>query len=99
MEEHDRIVFVAVSMGDEYRLPLGFSKDYSENTWVTVDKAGNVSVQISKKDYMKYKEMLAFDQLTEALGKLFIEYYERFKRGEGDRIMYELNAARSNPFS
>jgi hypothetical protein len=48
---------------------------------------------------MKYKETLAFDQLTEALGNLFIEYFERYKRGEGDRIMYELNAARANPFS
>lgn len=99
VEEQDRTVFVAISMGDEYRLPLGFSGDYSENTWVAVDKQGNVSVQISKKDYMKYRESLAFDQLTEALGNLFIEYFERYKRGEGERIIYELNAARFNPFS
>ncbi|MEE4257998.1 MAG: hypothetical protein V2I47_13235 [Bacteroidales bacterium] len=99
IEEQDRYVFVTISMGEEYRLPLGFSSDYSENTWVSVDKEGNVSAQISKKDYMKYKETLAFDQLTDALGNLFIDYFERYKRGEGDRIMYELNAARSNPFS
>lgn len=99
IKETDRVVFVTVSMGEEYRLPLGFSNDYSENTWVAVDKDGNVSVQISKKDYMKYREALAFDQLVESLGNLFIDYFERFKRGEGDRIMYELNSARSNPFS
>jgi hypothetical protein len=97
--EGDRVVFVIVNMGDEYRLPLGFSSDYSENTWIAVDKQGNVSVQISRKDYMQYKEALAFDQLTESLGELFIEYFDRFKQGEGERIVYELNSVRNNPFS
>ena len=99
IEESDRVVFVAVSMGDEYRLPLGFSSDYSECSWITVDRQGNVSVQISRKDYLRYKQALAFDQLTESLGELFIDYFERFKRGEGERIIYELNSVRSNPFS
>ena len=98
-EEGDRVVFVVVNMGDEYRLPLGFSSDYSECSWITVDRQGNVSVQISRKDYLRYKQALAFDQLTESLGELFIDYFERFKRGEGERIIYELNSVRSNPFS
>jgi hypothetical protein len=99
IEESDRVLFVVVMMGDEYRLPLGFSGDYSENTWVAVDKQGNVSVQISKKDYLQYREALAFDQLAESMGELFIDFFERHKRGEGERIIYELNSVRPNPFS
>ncbi len=99
VNEINRVVFVPIATGNEYRLPLGFSNDFSENTWVAIDKEGNVTVQISKKDYLKYKESLAFDQLVEALGHLFIEFFERYKKGEEVRIIYELNRIKAHPFS
>ncbi len=99
IREANRVVFVPIATGDEYRLPLGFSNDYSENTWVAIDKDGNVQAQISKKDYLKYKESLAFDQLVESIGQLFIDFFERYKNGEEVRIIYELNRIKAHPFS
>lgn len=98
-EEKERILMILVSGGDEYRLPLGISDDYTENTWVAFDKAGNISVQLSKKDYMKYRDTLAFDQLVDAMGQLFIRFFEQYKKGEEKRIIYELNSVGSFPFS
>jgi len=97
--ETNRVVFVPIATGDEYRLPLGFSTDYSENTWVAIDNEGNVQAQISKKDYLKYKETLAFDQLVESIGNLFIDFFEKYKNGEEVRIMWELNRINAHPFS
>ena len=99
IREANRVVFVPIATGDEYRLPLGFSNDYSENTWVAIDKDGNVQAQISKKDYLKYKESLAFDQLVESMGQLFIDFFEIYKNGEEVRIIYELNRIKAHPFS
>ena len=60
---------------------------------------GNVLAQISKKDYLEYKEALAFDQLVESLGLLFIDFFEKYKKGEESRIMYELNQLKMHPFA
>lgn len=97
-EEENRTVFVPIMTGDEYRLPLGFSNDYSENTRVEIDFEGNVIAQISKKDYLRYKETLAFDQLVESLGHLFIEFFELYKNGEEIRIIYKLNKLNTSIF-
>ena len=99
IRETNRIVFVPISTGNEYRLPLGFSENYAEKTWVAIDREGNVQAQISKNDYLKYTETLAFDQLVESLGQLFIDFFEKYKKGEEVRIMYELNSIRVHPFS
>ena len=99
IRETNRIVLVPIGTGNEYRLPLGFSRNYAENTWVSIDMDGNVLAQISKKDYLEYKEALAFDQLVESLGLLFIDFFEKYKKGEESRIMYELNQLKMHPFA
>lgn len=99
IQEKERVLFVPVSGGEEYLLPLGFTSDYSENTWIAIDKEGNITVQISKKDYLKYRQTLAFDQLVESLGQLFLDFFETYQRGEEARIIYELNRVRVHPFS
>jgi hypothetical protein len=97
--ESNRIVLVPIATGNEYRLPLGFSGTYAESTWVAIDRDGNVQAQISKKDYLKYKDTLAFDQLVESLGQVFIEFLEKYRKGEEQRIIYELNNLKVHPFS
>ncbi len=97
--ETDKTVIVPIMMGNEYRLPLGLSNDYSENTWVVIDKGGNVSAHISKMDYLKYKDALSFDQLCESLGNLFIEFFDYYQKGEEVRIQHEINRIKTNPFS
>ena len=97
--ETDKTVIVPIMMGNEYRLPLGFSNDYSENTWIAIDKEGNISAHISKDDYLKYKESLSFDQLCESLGNLFILFFEYYQKGEEVRILHEISKIKTNPFS
>jgi len=95
----DKIVFVPVMTGRETSFILGLKSDYTDETWVTFDNDGNISVNISHRDYLEYKESLAFDQLCESLGNLFVEFIEMHNRGEGVRVIDRLNATGVSMFS
>jgi hypothetical protein len=95
----DKVVFVPVMMGREFGFILGLKSDYTDETWVSLDFEGNVSVNISHRDYLNYKEALAFDQLCESLGNLFIEFMEMYTRGEGVRIIDRMDAVGVGVFS
>jgi len=85
------IVFIIIKMGEELGYmfnPEGFRQN---GTWVSFDFKGNVSVSMSKKDYLDFKEELSFDQLCDNLGKLFISFMEYYKKGETQRILDRLN--------
>jgi hypothetical protein len=97
--EKDKVVLVPVKMGDEFTAILGLRSDYRQSTWVAFDHRGNVTVNISRKDYLNYKENLSFDQLCASLGDLFVEFLEMFTRGEGVRIIDRLDTVGLNPFS
>ena len=97
--ESTQTVIVPIMMGNEYKLPLGLSSDYSQSTRIIIDKENNVSAVISKKDYLKYKEALSFDQLCESLGQLFMVFFEHYQRGEETRIMHEISKIKIGPFS
>jgi hypothetical protein len=88
----DKVVFVPVRAGREPAFILGLKGDYTDETWVSFDFAGNVSVNISHRDYLEYKESLAFDQLCASLGNLFVEFTEMYLRGEGVRILDRMDA-------
>ncbi len=88
----DKVVFAPVMMGREFGFILGLKSDYTDETWVAFDFDGNVSVNISHRDYLNYEEALSFDQLCESLGNLFVEFIEMFHRGEGVRIIDRMNA-------
>ena len=77
---------------------LGMPTDFSKYSYVSFDYDGNITVNIGKNDYLKYKDQLTFDQLCESLGQLFNEFLELFKRGEGVRIIDRMNNLRLNPF-
>jgi hypothetical protein len=95
----DKVVLVPVKMGEEFKAILGFRSDYIQDTWVAFDHQGYVSVNISRKDYLNYKENLSFDQLCNSLGDLFVEFLEMFTRGEGVRIIDRMDEVGLNPFS
>jgi len=86
-------------MGDEYTFMFRASGGYPDTTWINFDFEGDVSVHISQKDYLDYRESLAFDQLCESLGRLFIEFAEMHQRGEGVRIIDRLDALKLSYFS
>jgi hypothetical protein len=73
--------------------------DYRDRTWVTFDFEGNVSAHISREDYLDYREELGFDELCESLGRLFIDFLEQFRRGDGARVIDRLNALGESPVS
>ena len=95
----DKIVFVPVMAGREFPFIIGLKGDYTDETWVAFDFEGRVSVNISHRNYLEYRESLAFDQLCESLGNLFVEFIEMYNRGEGSRIIDRMNAVGISVFS
>ncbi len=63
---------------------------YLDDTRINFAFGGNVSANISEKDYKKYKNELTFDQLCHSMGNLFIEFFDYFKSGESSKIINKL---------
>lgn len=78
---------VPIKMGEEYGRLLGLSGDYRDASWVNFSMDGEVSVHIAQKDYLDYREPLAFDQLCTSLGQVFIVFFELYNNGEGVRVI------------
>jgi len=95
----DKVVFVPVAEWREFFFIMGLKSDYTDETWVAFDFNGDVSVNISHRDYLAYNEELSFDQLCGSLGNLFVEFMEMFQRGEGIRIIDRMNTIGISPFS
>lgn len=89
--EENRVVFVPVKMDDEFGYIFSPEQFRKNRSWVAFDFLGNVTVNISKRDYLEFKEELSFDQLCENLGKLFIDFLSHYRKGEAERILYKLN--------
>ena len=90
-KETDRIVFAIVKMGKEFGFLFLPDNDYQSKTWVAFDFEGNISVQISKEDYMDYKEDLSFDELCVSLGNVFKDFFELYRKGDEVRIIDRMN--------
>lgn len=88
------IALVPVKMGDEFSFIFNPGKFRHTRTWIFFDFEGNVTVSISKKDYLEYREELTFDELCENLAALFIEFLEYHKKEEGGRIIWKLDDLR-----
>ena len=89
--EKDRLVLVPVMMGREFPYLYWRIPDYRDRTWVAFGFDGNVTVNVSKNDYLTYKEDLAFDPLCESLGDLFVEFLDLFRTGNDVRIIDRMN--------
>lgn len=92
--ESDRVVFVL--SGNIYLRMLWIKNNYKEDTWIAFHYDGNVSASIQQKTYLWYKDQLTFDQLCSSLGNLFIKFFELFNKGEGIRIIDQMNALKEN---
>jgi hypothetical protein len=97
--EKDRIIIVPVKQGDEYDALYNPYYNYQDKSWVAFDFDGQVSVHISRSDYLDYREDLAFDHLCESMGKLFITFAEFYMRGDKVRILDRLNSVKTGLFS
>ncbi len=95
----DRVAFVPVREGKEPPFILGLKGDYTGETWVCFDFEGNVSANVSQRDYLDYREALSFDKLCQSLGDLFVEFVGLFQRGEGVRVIDRLDAVGLSMFA
>ena len=89
--EENGIVFVPVKMEDEFGYMFNPRKFRQNRSWIAFDYQGNVTVNVSRRDYIGYKEELSFDQLCENLGRLFIVFMNYYRKDEAERIVYKLN--------
>jgi len=97
--EENRLVMVPIKMGDEFELLYKTNYNYLSKTWIAFDFEGQVSVHISKKDYLDYKEDLVFDHLCESLGQLMITFADFYMRGDKVRIIDRLSTVKTGLFS
>lgn len=86
-----QVTIVPVRMGQEYHAIFRLAGAQQDSSWISFDFDGDVSVHIAQKDYLNYREPLAFDPLCQSLGQLFIEFGELQRRGEGVRIIDRMN--------
>ncbi len=93
------LTLVPIKMGEEFGRLLGMSGDYRDATWVNFDVNGDVSVHIAQKDYLDYREPLAFDQLCISLGQVFVDFLELYTKGEGVRVIDRMNDLNIGIFS
>lgn len=94
-----KVTFVPIRMGQEFTFMFKSADSWQERTWISFDFDGEVTVHIAQKDYLEYREPLAFDKLCESLGQLFIEFIEHHQRGEGVRIIDRMDALGMSYFS
>jgi len=95
----DKVYFVPKNNDAAMNLLFRPGFNVIEDTWIAFDPSGQVSVHISRKTYLSYKENLAFDQLCNNLGNLFIEFLDDYRKGEGVRIMDKINTVKSDFFA
>lgn len=88
---------------DSNRVVLAFSTgangpqlaDVARSSHITFAYDGTVSVQMSEADYDQYKDKLTFDQLCDAMGRVFKTFLNHFQQGENEKILAALKDARS----
>ena len=93
------LTLVLVKNSEEFGRLLGLSGDYRDATWVNFDMDGEVSVHISQKDYLDYREPLAFDQLCTSLGQVFSDFFDLYDKGEGVRVIDRMDDLKISVFS
>jgi hypothetical protein len=98
-QEENRVLLLPVKMGDEFGILLNPSFDYLSKTWISFDFDGHVSVHISRKDYLDYREDFLFDQLCDSLGKLMVSFADFYMAGNKVRILDRLDSVKIGYFS
>ncbi len=61
--------------------------DFQQLTHVAFDFQGNVSVNITRKDYQKFRDQLAFEALCQALGNLLKTFLQMYQSGNKTKIL------------
>ena len=97
--EQERVVFVPVKMGNEFAYLFGRGHDYSGDTWVAFGNDGQLTVNVSREDYLGFREDLDHDQLCQSLADVFLEFLHMHLEGQDTRIVDRLDAMKIGVFS
>jgi len=96
--EKHRVVLVISSYN---LISLFFIKpDFSKKTYIAFDFSGNITVNIAKQEYQKYRDELTFDQLCDSFGNLMRRFLSYFNNGKKELIIQEIEEemSRSHAF-
>jgi len=69
--------------------------DLSATSYISFDFTGNLSVNISKKDYQQYRAQFTFDQLCNSLAELFRMFLFLYQNGDREQIVELLKTVES----
>ena len=97
--EDSRVVFMPLKHKNDFQALYNPGYTYQNKTWVAISYSGNVSVNISKKDYLDYREDLAFDELCKSLSDVMIDFLELFIEGKEVRIIDKMDELKVNVFT
>jgi len=97
--EDNTLIFIPVKMSDWANALYNPSYNYKDHSYVAISFDGNVYTFISKKDYLDYKEDLAFDQLTASLSNLHLNFFDWYQAGKEVRIKDSIRELEGNIFS
>lgn len=94
--------FIARSMLLKHSVYLIFSmnktvmkvNEPSEVSYIEINELGEVSVQISEKDYHQYRARFNFNQLNENIASVLLRFLNYYQSGNETRILTELKTAR-----
>jgi hypothetical protein len=91
-----KLSIAPLSFIEKDRAVLVFSKslwldlvilNLDKRTYVEFDNQGNISVQITREAYEKYKEQLTFDELCRSLGFVVIKFLKLYREGKTKEIL------------
>jgi hypothetical protein len=97
--ENSTMIFIPVKMNDWANALYNPAYNYKDYSYVAISFDGSVSTFISKKDYLDYKEDLAFDQLTATLSNLHLDFFDWYQGGKEERIRDSIKEVEGNIFS
>jgi len=80
--ENEAVIF---TIKDHRRFWFGRPNELKDS-YVAFNFDGNIAVNISRKDYLKYKQEYSFNELCGSLGNLFKNFFELYRQGQPQRI-------------
>lgn len=86
----DSGIYLTFSMG---KSPLS-GTDPSAFSYLLFNPAGNISVNISERDYRQFRKTYSFDRLCESLGDVFKRFLLYYSSAQESKILTELAASK-----
>ncbi|MBN2237297.1 MAG: hypothetical protein JW729_07040 [Bacteroidales bacterium] len=96
--EGNRILLFPLKANDEFSVLLKLAINEEKHSWIAFEFTGEVSVHISQRDYLSYKDDLSFNQLSEDMGMLMLRFADQFGKGQQSRIKDRIDSMKTGMF-